>query len=55
MPASAHPTLTDETIETFRRDGVVCLRRSFDEAWVEELRRLVAQDMQRPSVRRIGS
>lgn len=41
--------VSETDIETFRRDGVVCLRGVFDAGWVETLRELVAQDMARPS------
>ena len=45
-----HPprAITSEEIERFRRDGIVCLRGLFDAEWVERLRDLVAEDMQRP-------
>lgn len=35
--------------ETFRRDGVVCIRQCFDAHWVAELQALVEEDMRHPS------
>jgi ectoine hydroxylase-related dioxygenase (phytanoyl-CoA dioxygenase family) len=42
-------SLTIDQIETFRRDGIVCLRGVFDPAWVEDIRALVEADMADPS------
>ena len=46
MTDSAHaiPVIDLDYIETFDRDGVVCLRQAFDGAWVREFRDL-ADDM----------
>ena len=41
--------ITDEEIETYRRDGIVCLRGLFDSDWVEFLRSRVAEDQANPS------
>ena len=35
--------LTDDQVAAFRRDGVICLRQAFDEAWIELLRRGVSR------------
>ncbi len=49
MPAANLPATRDEDIETFRRDGIVCLRGVFSAEWVDELRALVEEDIQTPS------
>ena len=36
-------------VETFQRDGIVCLRNVFDATWVEDLRELIERDMAAPS------
>jgi len=41
--------LADEEIESFRRDGVVCLRGLFDPQWVDYLREQVEEDIRNPS------
>ena len=41
--------VSDEEIETFKADGIVCLRGIFDAQWVEEIRALVEADMRTPS------
>ncbi|MBT6273370.1 MAG: phytanoyl-CoA dioxygenase family protein [Chromatiales bacterium] len=41
--------ISEDEIETFNRDGVVCLRGLFDLEWVEYLRDKVAADMAVPS------
>ncbi len=41
--------ITPEEKETYRRDGIVCLRGLFDADWVALLRDLVERDMQSPS------
>ena len=43
--------ITPEEIETFARDGVVCLRGLFDKDWVEELRRGLARNRAEPGHR----
>lgn len=49
-PTGALPRrLTEEEVETYQRDGVVCVREAFDAGWIEELRALVALDMANPS------
>lgn len=49
MPPSTPFSLSSQTLETFRTDGVVCLRRCFDPEWVDLLRELIEQDMRHPS------
>ena len=46
-----HPVrpVTDAEIETYARDGIVCLRQVFDPEWVAFLREQVAADMANPS------
>jgi ectoine hydroxylase-related dioxygenase (phytanoyl-CoA dioxygenase family) len=41
--------VTDADVETFRRDGVVCLRRVLDDGWIELLRDNVERYLARPS------
>lgn len=41
--------ITDEEIETYRRDGIVCLRGLFDAEWVERLRACIEEDKANPS------
>ena len=43
--------VTDADIETFRRDGVVCLRQVIGPEWIESLRAGVAHNMANPSPR----
>lgn len=38
MPQTAHRAITPEEIETYQRDGIVCLRGLFSPEWVEFLR-----------------
>lgn len=40
--------ITDEEIAAYERDGVVCLRGSFDHAWVERLLAAVERDLACP-------
>jgi ectoine hydroxylase-related dioxygenase (phytanoyl-CoA dioxygenase family) len=40
---------SDAEVETYRRDGIVCLRGLFDRIWVEELRDLIERDIAQPS------
>jgi len=49
MDGTLHRAITADEIETYQRDGIVCLRGFFDMDWVEHLRDLVAQDMATPS------
>ncbi len=46
-----HPIrpVTEDEIETYARDGIVCLRQVFDPEWVAFLREQVAADMAAPS------
>ncbi|MEC8845625.1 MAG: phytanoyl-CoA dioxygenase family protein, partial [Pseudomonadota bacterium] len=46
-----HPMrpVTEDEIETYARDGIVCLRQVFDPEWVAFLREQVAADMAAPS------
>lgn len=46
-----HPLrdITTEEIETYQRDGIVCLRQLFDPEWITFLRDLVDEDMAAPS------
>ena len=39
MPLNTRPlrAITDEDIETYERDGAVCLRQVFDPEWIEML------------------
>lgn len=41
MSSSAAPAIADEAVEAFARDGVVCLRGVFSEAWVDWTRHAV--------------
>lgn len=41
--------VTEDDIETFRRDGIVCLRGLFDADWVEFLRARIEEDKANPS------
>ena len=43
------PKIDADAINTFRRDGVVCLRGYFNQDWVREIQELVAEDMRNPS------
>ncbi len=38
MNRSLPRPITEEEIETYQRDGLVCLRGMFDSAWIERLR-----------------
>ncbi|MDG2205633.1 MAG: hypothetical protein P8M79_10330 [Alphaproteobacteria bacterium] len=49
MNQNLHRPITNEEIETYRRDGIVCLRGFFDADWVEHLREQVDADMAKPS------
>jgi len=44
----ARPLSRDE-IDSFRRDGIVCLRGLFDWQWIEMLRELIERDIASPS------
>lgn len=46
-----HPIrpITEDEIDTYREDGIVCLRGLFDADWVSFLREQVAADMANPS------
>jgi hypothetical protein len=46
-----HPLrdITAEEVETYQRDGIVCLRQLFDPEWITFLRDLVDEDMAAPS------
>jgi ectoine hydroxylase-related dioxygenase (phytanoyl-CoA dioxygenase family) len=41
MTSPSAPAIPDEVVEAFARDGVVCLRGAFSEAWVDRMRRAV--------------
>jgi len=47
MNPSALP-ITDEDVATYDRDGVVCLRGLFDEAWIARLREAVERNLANP-------
>jgi len=38
MPSQLQSAISDTDVETFWRDGVICLRQAFSRSWVEELR-----------------
>ncbi len=40
--------VTEQDIETYVRDGIVCLRGMFDTAWIEHLKGAVALARTRP-------
>ncbi|NIA68372.1 phytanoyl-CoA dioxygenase family protein [Pelagibius litoralis] len=46
---SLGPKVSDEAIDTFRRDGVVCLRQVFGPQWLDLLRCGIAENLERPS------
>ncbi len=41
--------ITEAEIETYQRDGIVCLRGLFDPDWVEHLRACIEEDKANPS------
>lgn len=43
--------ITDNDIEPFDRDGVICLRTAFDSRWIDELRHGFEQNLTSPSDR----
>ena len=45
------PVITDEEIEAFAVDGVVCLRGAFGPEWIEPLRRGIEKNIAEPSDR----
>ena len=49
MQAKPARPVSEREIETFKRDGIVCLRGLFDRAWIDDLRRLVEADIAKPS------
>lgn len=38
IPAASTRLVTDAEIDTYRQDGVVCLRNAFDAHWIAEMR-----------------
>ncbi len=38
IPATSARLVTDAEIDTYRQDGVVCLRNAFDAHWIAEMR-----------------
>lgn len=44
-----HPLITSEQIDDFERDGVVVLRRVFNQEWIDIMAEGVAQNMAHPS------
>ena len=40
--------ITEDEIEAYERDGIVCLRGLFDADWIEHVRRCVEADIQSP-------
>ena len=49
MESKLNRPITQEEIETYQQDGVVCLRKFFDPDWIEHLRKMVDEDMKTPS------
>jgi len=49
LPAKPPRPLSQDEIDCFRRDGIVCLRGLFDRDWVARLRELIEQDIAAPS------
>ena len=49
MPRTKSPLVSDRDVEAFARDGVVCLRGLFDQAWVSRLRDAMDQVIANPS------
>ena len=49
MRATSQTLLSDESIETYQRDGVVCVRALIDPVWVAELQDLVDRNIAQPS------
>ena len=49
MNRSVSRSVTDDEIDAYRRDGVVCLRALIDQVWVAELQDLVDRNIARPS------
>ena len=49
MDNQLYRQITEEEIETYHRDGIVCLRGFFDMQWVEHLRSMIDKDMMAPS------
>lgn len=49
MPPMSPRPITPEEVETYRRDGIVCLRGMFDAEWVARLRDAVDEDKAAPS------
>jgi hypothetical protein len=39
--AASTAAITEDDIEAYRQDGVVCIRRLYDAVWVERLRNAV--------------
>ena len=46
-PHPLHP-IPDADVETFWRDGVICLRGLFDAEWIEFMREAVQDDLDHP-------
>ncbi len=49
MQAKPARPVSEREIETFKRDGIVCLRGLFDRACIDDLRQLVEADIRAPS------
>ncbi len=49
MRTTRRPVVTDDDIEAFQRDGVVCLRGILDRAWIDLLRDNVERYLSLPS------
>ena len=49
MPSPLPRAITAEEIETYQRDGIVCLRGLFDAEWITLLRDSIEADKANPS------
>lgn len=49
MPQNLPRPITEQEIETYQRDGIVCLRGLFDDDWVNILRESIEADKANPS------
>ncbi len=50
MSQVATPEISSQDIEAFDRDGVICLRGMFDDAWLERMEVAIDRDMANPGV-----
>lgn len=42
--------ITAEVLETYQRDGVVCLNNVFDQQWIEKLKEGIERNLRNPSI-----